>query len=99
MITAVRSFENEIKTLLKESGVKTFSYMNIMGFKDLSDEPLEANWFASSTGERLAVLFYAFVEKTITDEVIAHIEERNSEQETLSQIHVAVMDIKRTNKI
>ncbi|KYG82278.1 hypothetical protein [Roseivirga echinicomitans] len=99
IITAARAFEKDIKGLLKKSGVKTFSYMDVTGYKDQEGESMSANWFASSIGERQSVLFYAFVPTFTVDEVMLQIRNLNESQESESKIHVAVMDIKRMNNI
>ncbi|MEO9482461.1 MAG: hypothetical protein ABJG47_03410 [Ekhidna sp.] len=98
IITAVSQFEKDIKLLLKKSGVNSFSYMDVTGYKDLSDQPMEANWFASDIGEHTSILFYAFVQKELIDEVLELIDKLNDGQETASKIHAAVLDIKKTNK-
>lgn len=95
IITGVKSFEEEIKQLLKKAGVKIYSQMDVKGYKDLSEEPQGANWFASESGEHWSVLFYAFIESGYVDEVLKAIEVLNSSQETHSYIHAAVLEIKR----
>ncbi|MFZ1806982.1 MAG: hypothetical protein WAU36_07175 [Cyclobacteriaceae bacterium] len=97
IITAVQFFEGEIKQLLKKSGVTAFSYTDVKGYKDQSDQPMESNWFASSKGEFSSVLFYAFVKEELIDKVTEAIEEFNSIQESKSKVHMAVMNTKRTN--
>ncbi len=97
MITAVSQFEADIKHLLKKSGVTAFSYMDVVGYKDLSDQSMEPNWFASDIGEHQSVLFYAFVSNGHVDEVLDQIDKLNNEQESRSKIHAAVLDIKKTN--
>ena len=51
LITAVREFEKEIKLILKKAQVKSFSYKDVKGFKDNSEDALEANWFAANEQE------------------------------------------------
>ena len=99
IITAARAFEKDIKGLLKKAGVKTFSYMDVTGYKDQEGESMSANWFASSVGERQSVLFYAFVPKLAVDEVMLQIKRLNESEQSQSKIHVAVMDIKRMSNI
>jgi nitrogen regulatory protein PII len=99
IIMAVREFVKDIKLLLKKSGVSTFSYTHVSGYKDLSDQPMESNWFASNVGEYESVLFYTFVKKGNVAGVIKAIEEFNAKLESMSKIHVAVMDVKQTNII
>jgi nitrogen regulatory protein PII len=97
IITAVQFFEKEIKELLKKSGVTAFSYTNVKGYKDQSDQPMESNWFAPNAGEYSSVLFYAFVQEGLIHEVTDAIDKFNATQETKSRVHVAVMNIKSTN--
>ncbi|WP_323755858.1 hypothetical protein [Roseivirga sp.] len=99
IITAARAFQKDIKSLLKKAGVKTFSYMDVTGYKDQEGESMSSNWFASSIGERQSVLFYAFVPMLTVDDVMLQIRNLNESQESESKIHVAVMDIKRMNNI
>jgi len=99
MITAIQEFESDIKSLLKKSGVSAFSYMDVTGYKAVTDEDMNSNWFASNIGEYMSVLFYAFVQDELVDEVISAIDDLNELQESGSRIHVAVTAIKRTNKI
>ncbi len=97
IITAIREFDKEIKQLLKKSGVATFSHMPVKGFKNMADDEMEDNWFASEVGEYESTLYYAFVQNGNVDKVLQSINEFNAKQETASKIHVAVLDIKRTN--
>lgn len=97
IITAVQFFEKEIKQLLKQSGVTAFSYTNVKGYKDQSDQPVESNWFASNVGEYSSVLIYAFVQADLVDKVTAAIEKFNSSQQSSSKVHMAVMNIKSSN--
>ena len=47
IITAIESFEKEIKIMLKKANVTTFSYKKVTGFRDISGEAIENNWFAT----------------------------------------------------
>lgn len=97
IITAVQIFEKEIKQLLKKSGVTAFSYTDVKGYKDQSEQPMESNWFASTKGEYSSILFYAFVKEELIDAVTEAIEKFNSTQESKSKVHMAVINIKSTN--
>jgi nitrogen regulatory protein PII len=97
IITAARAFEKEIKGTLKKAGVKSFSYTDVVGYTESKSQSMSDNWFASSAGEQQSVLFYAFVQKTNVDDVLMAINLINETEESLSKIHVAVMDIKRSN--
>ena len=97
LIIAVREFENEIKLILKESKVKSFSYKDVKGFKDNSEDDFEANWFATNRQETESVLFYAFVEKANVDTVFDLITQFNEKEKTVSHIHIAVLSIEKSN--
>lgn len=97
LITAVKEFEKDIKLMLKKAGVKSFSYKDVNGFKDNAEEALETNWFAANEQETESVLFYAFVHKDKVDGLFEMVKEFNKEQETMSHIHIAVLNIEKTN--
>ena len=96
IITAVQAFEADIKKLLRKNQVKAYSHMDVNGYKDLSGEPQDDNWFASGTGEHKSALFYAFVAKEHVDAVLKAIKALNDEQESQSHIHALVLEIKKS---
>ena len=98
LITAVKEFEKEIKQFLKKSQVKSFSYKDVKGFKDNSEDAMEANWFATNMQENESVLFYAFVKEEKVDTLFELIEVFNKSQVTKSNIHIAVLTIERCSK-
>ena len=98
IITAISSFENEIKSALKKAKVSAFSYTSVTGYKDLSGQEMEDNWFTSSIGEHASVLFYAFVQEELVDDVISIIDQFNEQGQSDSHIHVAAMEIIKQNK-
>jgi nitrogen regulatory protein PII len=97
LITAVREFEKDIKQILKKAQVKSFSYKDVKGFKDNSEDDLEANWFATNMQETESVLFYAFVQKERVELLFELIAGFNKEQESLSYIHIVVLNIEKSN--
>ena len=97
LITAVAEFENEVKQILKKAQVKTFSYREVTGYRNTSEDAIESNWFGSEMNENESIMFYAFVPKENVDMVFSAILEFNSNQETLSHIHSAILNIEKTN--
>ena len=97
IITAITEFEKDIKTLLKQANVKAFSYRNVMGYKDVSEEFIETNWFASEMNETESILFYAFVKKENVDLLFQLVADFNARQETKAQINVASLNIEKSN--
>lgn len=97
LITAVSEFEKEVKQILKKSQVKTFSFREVTGYRNTSEDAIESNWFGSEMNENESIMFYAFVPKENVDMVFSAILEFNSNQETLSHIHSAILNIEKTN--
>ncbi|MBK9224995.1 MAG: hypothetical protein IPO23_11000 [Flavobacterium sp.] len=97
LITAVAEFEKEVKQILKKSQVKTFSFREVTGYRNTSEDAIESNWFGSEMNENESIMFYAFVPKENVDMVFSAILEFNSNQETLSHIHSAILNIEKTN--
>jgi len=97
VITAVKEFEKDIKLILKKAQVKSFSYKDVKGFNDNSEDALEANWFATDRQETESVLFYAFVDKEKVDELFGMVKYFNIEQISKSNIHIAVLNIEKSN--
>ncbi|MBJ2174685.1 hypothetical protein JBL43_10590 [Aureibaculum sp. A20] len=98
IITAISAFEKEIKSILKNSEVNVFSYQEVKGFRNSSEEEsVGSNWFAGEINESESLLFYAFVKKENVDQVFSLVEKFNNGQKTLSKVHLAVMDIERSN--
>jgi nitrogen regulatory protein PII len=99
LITAVREFEKDIKQILKKAQVKSFSYKDVKGFKDNSEDALEANWFATNMQETESILFYAFVKEDKVDGLFDMVKEFNTDQVSKSHIHVAVLSIERCTNL
>ena len=97
LITAVKEFEKDIKQILKKAQVKSFSYKDVKGFKDNSEDVMEANWFATNMQETESVLFYAFVKKDKVDGLFDMVKKFNIEQISKSNIHIAVLNVERSS--
>ncbi|HSN48035.1 MAG TPA: hypothetical protein VLR29_04685 [Flavobacterium sp.] len=97
IIVAVKEFGKDIKQILKKSDVKSFSYKDVTGFKDSSEDAMEKNWFASEMDENESVLFYAFVEEEKVDHLFGLVDGFNARQKSASHIHVAVLSIEKSN--
>ncbi|WP_367754072.1 hypothetical protein [Flavobacterium sp. WC2430] len=97
IITAITAFDAAIKKMLKKADVKTFTYKEVTGFKDISEEAIESNWFGSEMNENESILYYAFVKKENVDLFFELVNEFNLEQKTLSNIHIAVLNIEKSN--
>lgn len=97
IITAVKEFENNIKLLLTKADVKIFSFREVTGYRDSTKDAIETNWFSSEMNQTESILFYAFVKKDNVDILFDLIKTFNDQQKTLSQIHVAIINIEKSN--
>jgi nitrogen regulatory protein PII len=97
IITAIKAFDKDIKKMLKQADVKTFTYKEVTGFKDLSEEAIESNWFGSEINKNESMLYYAFVKKENVDLFFELVNKFNISQETLSHVHIAVLNIEKHN--
>ena len=97
IITAINEFEKDIIQLLKKAKVETFSYKEVIGYRDNTEDELESNWFSSEMNKSESILFYAFVKKEKVDLLFETINDFNAKQKTLSHIHIAVVNIEKSN--
>lgn len=97
IITSISEFEKEIKQMLVKANVKNFSYKEVMGYHNISDEAIGDNWFATEMNENESILFYAFVPSENVALVFNSINEFNAIQESTSKIHVATVNIENSN--
>jgi hypothetical protein len=97
IITAITEFEKDIKSMLKKASVKAFSYRKVTGYRDVSEEFIESNWFASEMNETESLLFYAFVKKENVDLLFQLVADFNAKQETKAQVNIASLNIEKSN--
>ncbi len=97
IITAIAEFDKDIKKMLKEADVNTFTYKEVKGYKNLADEELESNWFASERNEQESILYYAFVKNGNVDPFFDKVNAFNAKQKSQSKIHVAILNIEKSN--
>ena len=97
LITAVAEFGKEVKQILKRANVKTYSYKEVVGYRNASEDALGNNWFGTEMNENESIMFYAFVQKENVEIVCDAVTEFNAKQETLSHIHTAVLNIEQSN--
>ena len=93
LITAIAEFEKDVKKMLKEAKVKSYSYRDVKGFRDASDESVEDNWFGSEMNESEAFVYFVFATEETISPVRQAIEDFNKKSESLSAIHLAVMEL------
>lgn len=97
VITAIQEFSKDIKLMLKKSDIHIYSYKDVHGFRDLSGESVESNWFAGEMDESQSIIFFAFVKKQNVDAFFIKADEFNAKQKTMSKVHVVVLNIEKSN--
>ena len=97
LITAIAEFEKDVKKMLKEAKVKSYSYRDVKGFRDASEESMESNWFGSDMNETDSVVFYAFILQQNLDILFDEVTQFNKNQETISKVHLAVFSVEKYN--
>lgn len=97
IITAIAEFEKEVKQLLKQARVETFSYKHVTGYRDSTLDSVGNNWFGVEMNESDSVLFYAFVKKENVNLFFELVDEKNKEHKSKSRIHVACVNIEKIN--
>ncbi len=97
LITAIAEFEKDVKKMLKEAKVKSYSYRDVKGFRDASEESIESNWFGSEMNETDSVVFYAFIVQQNLDILFDEVTQFNKELETISKVHLAVFSVEKYN--
>ena len=80
-----------------KANVKNFSYKEVVGYHNSSGEAIGENWFATEMNENESMLFYAFVPVENVDLIFNAISKFNLQQETISKIHVATINIEKSN--
>lgn len=95
IITAIKEFEKNVKDALNHSGVKSFSYHYVRGYKNESDGSSE-NWFGASHTEIDSVMFAVFIEEKFVDEIYRKVEFFNGKQKSLSKIHIATVNLEKS---
>ena len=95
LITAITEFEKDVKNILIKSGAKSFTYHEVQGFKNEKNSNVLENWFASSYSETESLLFTVFVSAENSVQILEKIKEFNGKQETLSNIHIALIALEQ----
>lgn len=99
IITAVSAFENDMKRMLKEAGVSVFSCQEVTGYKDVTDEDIEGNWFAGEMLANDSIMCYAFASEEVATKVLTLADAFNAEQDFVSKLHIAIVPIEKSNNI
>ena len=95
LITAIEEFETDVINILKHSGVKSFSYQSVKGFKNNKNEI--SNWFGKDDIAVNSLLFTVFSDCNCVDDIYKNVNEFNQKQKTVSRIHIATINLENEN--
>lgn len=98
IITAVEEFGPEVKKQLKDNGLQTYSYREVIGFRDSTMDAVETNWFATEMNETPSLIFFAFVSETQEEALVMELNRFNLTCEVHSKIHATIVPIEKTTK-
>lgn len=97
VITAVKEFEKDIKQILKNSDIPNFSYQDIIGYRNTPSQASLDDWFPGERHENNSIMFYAFFKKEETNQLFEQVKEFNDKQESQSKVHIAVLNVEKSN--
>lgn len=95
LLTCIEEYENEVKNILKHSGVKAFSYQEVKGYKNESNGKIN-NWFVSDNIPMKSLMFTVFIENECMFDIFDKVEKFNSERSSKSKIHLACLSVEHT---
>ncbi len=96
IVTAIREYEKDIKSLLKKSDIRAYTYLPATGCMDAHISE-EANWFAATNGEIESILFYAIVQESNAINFFDEVTAFNGHVESKSKIHAALSHLEKVN--
>lgn len=97
IITAISEFKKDIIKMFKNTEIKTFTYKEVTGFKDVSEENVGTNWFGSEMNETPSIMFYAFLNENQTALLFQSVTSFNASQKVSTKIHFASLTIDQIN--
>ncbi|MFN3943035.1 MAG: hypothetical protein ACK4K1_10430 [Flavobacterium sp.] len=91
LITAVAAYLEDLKKILRNSKIETYTFQEVIGYRDTTLDAISSNWFASEHNERASILCHVFAESAKAFELAKNIEHFNQEQEVQSKIHYNIL--------
>ncbi|MFT4534637.1 MAG: hypothetical protein ACI9P5_001998 [Saprospiraceae bacterium] len=99
LITSVNQFKQQIQKILKNCNIQNYSFQDVVGHKDISSVADRGNWFVGDRFESNSITFFAMVPAKIVDCLFKEVERFNSNLESLSRIHLSILNIEKTNDV
>ena len=95
LVTVVDEYKNEVFKLFKESGITSFSKLDIEGFKTLGSLQMSTNWFASERSGADSEMFFSFTEEEHIDKLFIAIETFNNSLGNNNPVRAVVVPVER----
>jgi hypothetical protein len=96
-ITAVTAYLEDLKKILRNSKIETYTFQEVIGYRDATFDAVSTNWFASEHNERASILCHVFAESAKAYELAKNIEHFNQKQDVQSKIHYNILAIEQSN--
>lgn len=97
IITAVKAFEENVKRILESNGISSYSYNEVIGYRDNTLDAVSTNWFATEMNKNESLLFFAFVTPEASESVYESVEKLNQASDSVSKVHIAIAPIEKLN--
>lgn len=97
IITAISEFKKDVIKMFKNTEIKAFTYKEVTGFKDVSEENLGTNWFGSEMNETPSIMFHVFLNENQTALLFQSVTSFNASQNVSSKVHFASLTIDQIN--
>lgn len=99
LITGVNQFKNQVRKILKNCHINNYSFQEVVGHKDITSVADRGNWFVGDRFESQSITFFAMVPESVVDSLFEEVERFNSNLESLSRIHLSILNIEKTNDL
>lgn len=99
ILTAVRTFEKQVRKILETEGVLSYSYTTVTGYRDSTQDSVSRNWFATEMNKAESILFFAFVHEETSNKVFDAVEKLNTTCDLRSKVHIMVSPIEKYNTV
>jgi len=93
IVTLVKEYEKDVLRLFKKTEIKSFSNVDINGFKANSLENLIDNWFSNASDKVRSTMFFTFTQKEKIEKLLTEIALFNKQKKTNNPLRAIVLDV------
>lgn len=99
LITSVRQYKQQVQKVLKNCNIQNYSFQDVVGHRDISSVADSGNWFVGDRFESQSITFFAMVPASSIDCLFEEVERFNSTLESLSRVHLSILNVEKTNDL